>query len=320
MHDNHGKASGRVCILMGLYNGAKHLEAQLQSFADQSLIAWDLVAGDDGSADAGPEILRRFAEARAGAGHCITLVPGPRRGFAANFLSLIAQSPEEAEWLALSDQDDVWLPGHLARGVAALGGLPAGTPALYCSRTWVVDEDLGNRRLSALFPRPPGFRNALVQNIAAGNTILLNRAAADLARAAAAEAVATPGPAAHDWWLYQLITGVGGTVLHDPEPALLYRQHGENQIGANDGWRARMVRLTMLLEGRFASWNTANIATLEASAHRLTAENRAILQRFAALRLGGLLARLRGFAALGLYRQSRLAQAALWLAVALGRI
>ncbi len=320
MHNDHVRASGRVCILMGLYNGARHLEAQLQSFADQSLIAWDLVAGDDGSVDAGPEILHRFAEAQAGAGHEITLMPGPQNGFAANFLTLIAQSPAQAGWLALSDQDDVWLPDHLARGVAALEALPEKTPALYCSRTWVVDEDLGNRRLSAHFPRPPGFRNALVQNIAAGNTILLNRAAADLARAAAKEALETPGPASHDWWLYQLITGAGGSVLHDPEPALLYRQHGENQIGANDGWRARMVRLTMVLEGRFAAWNAANIATLEASAHRLTAENQALLRRFAALRRGGLPARLRGFAGLGLYRQSRLAQAALWLAVALERI
>ena len=320
MHDYHGSSRGRVCILMGLYNGAAHLEAQLQSFADQSLTAWDLVAGDDGSVDDGPEILRRFAETRDGAGHCISLVPGPRNGFAANFLTLIAHAPTQASWLALSDQDDVWLPDHLARGVAALEALPKETPALYCSRTWVVDEDLGNRRLSAQFPRPPGFRNALVQNIAAGNTILLNRAAADLARAAAAEAAETPGPASHDWWLYQLITGVGGTVLHDPEPALLYRQHAENQIGANDGWRARMTRMTMILKGRYAAWNAANIATLEASAHRLTAENQALLERFAALRRENLPARLRRFASLGLYRQSRLAQAALWLAVGLGRI
>ena len=94
-------------------------------------------------------------------------------------------------WMAFSDQDDVWLPDRLARGVAALGGHSG--PALYCSRTWITDERLESRRLSAPRPRSLGFRNALVQNVASGNTILLNAAAADLVRDAAAEALAQGG-------------------------------------------------------------------------------------------------------------------------------
>ncbi|MDJ0630825.1 MAG: glycosyltransferase [Rhodobacter sp.] len=314
------KSPRRVCILMGVYNGAVDLPEQLQSFAEQTHAAWDLIASDDGSTDASRDILRRFAEDRAAHGNSVTLIDGPRQGFAMNFLSLIARAPGEAGWLACSDQDDVWLPDRLARGIAALSALPAGTPALYCSRTWITDERLENRRLSADFIRPPSFRNALVQNIAAGNTLLLNRAAAGLAQTAAPEAQTSPGLAAHDWWLYQLITGAGGTVVRDPEPTLLYRQHTRNLIGANDGWRARMGRIGMLLGGRFSDWNAANIAALRASAARLTAENRTALTGFADLRTGALPARLWRFARSGLYRQTALGQAALWLAVALRRI
>lgn len=310
----------RVHILMGLHNGAPNLAEQLQSFAAQSHAAWDLTVSDDGSADDGPRIVREFAARMAPAGHRIELVAGPQAGFAANFLSLIAAVPKPAGWLALSDQDDVWLPHRLARGLAALRALPAEQPALYCSRTWITDPVLGQRRLSARFARPPGFRNALVQNIVAGNTILLNPAAGALARRAAPGAAAVPGLVAHDWWIYQLITGVGGSVIHDPEPTLLYRQHGQNLIGANDGWRARKRRIRQLLSGVFADWNTANIGALMAAGVQLTDENRALLDTFAARRREPLWGRLRLLTSLRLYRQGRLGQAALWLAVLMGRV
>jgi len=314
-----GSTEKRVCVLLAMYNGVRDLEAQLQSLADQSHTAWDLIVSDDGSADAGPDIVRRFAQARAATGNRVDLVAGPCRGFVANFLGLLARVPEQYDWLAISDQDDVWLPDRLARGLAALAPLPGSVPALYCSRSWITDEDLENRRLSRLPAQTPGFRNALVQNIAAGNTILLNPAASALARSVAGPAAEVPGLAAHDWWLYQLVTGVGGQVIFDPEPTLLYRQHGGNQIGANEGLRATLRRLVMLLGGRFSRWNTANIAALRQISAHLTSENRALLDGFAALQKPGTLSRLRRFRQLQLYRQTWLAQASLWLGVLLGR-
>ncbi len=309
----------RVCILMATYNGAKNLPAQLQSFAAQSHARWDLIASDDGSADATADILRGFARQRAAAGNRVSLIEGPRRGLVVNFLHLLAQAPGTASWLAISDQDDVWLPDRLARGIAALSPLPDAVPALYCSRTWITDTELGNRRLSARYDRPPEFRNALVQNIAAGNTILLNAAAAALVRAAAPAAAAVPGVPAHDWWLYQVITGVGGTVIRDPAPTLLYRQHGNNQIGENASPQARAARIAKVLSGGYSAWNTANIAALRGIGNRLTPANRALLEDFAAMRGKPPLARMRAFARLGIHRQGRLGQAALWLAVLIGR-
>lgn len=312
--------AGRVCILMAVYNGARDLPEQLTSFAAQNHATWCLIASDDGSNDTSVELLRGFADTQAAKGRQVTILQGPRRGLVANFLSMLAAVPDDAAWVALSDQDDVWLPGRLDRGITALGQLPADIPALYCSRTWIVDQDLQNRRLSADFRKPPGFRNALVQNIAAGNTILLNRTAVDLARAAMPEALSVPGLPAHDWWLYQIITGVGGTVIRDTEPTLLYRQHQANQIGANDGWRARAVRIRMLLNGRFRTWNSANIAALRASSGRLTPAHRAELEAFARMRARPLIRRIREFGGLRLYRQTAFGQAALWLALVLGRL
>jgi len=311
---------GRVAILMGLCNGAAHLQDPLDSFVAQTVPDWDLTVSDDGSGDDGPAILARFAEAQEAEGRMVRLVAGPGQGFSVNFLSLLASVPDGTDWVALSDQDDVWLPDRLHRGQRALCGVSPETPALYGSASWIVDEDLTGHRASPLFHRPPSFRNALVQSIAGGNTMLLNRSGVDLARAAAAEALSVGGPATHDWWLYQLVSGAGGQVIRDETQTILYRQHGQNQYGSNRGLGAAVSRLRQVFSGDLGAWVAQNNRALGASAHRLTAENRALLDRFSRLRTQHIVARVQGFRGLGLYRQGRAGQVAISFAAALGRL
>ena len=309
---------GRLAILMAVWNGAAYLPAQLDSFAAQEFAAWDLVAGDDGSTDASQAILRDFAARTAG--HAVTLLDGPRAGGTAHFLTLLTRAPAGARWIAFADQDDVWLPEKLARATRALQTVPDGVPGLYCSRTFVTGPDLENPVPSRDWHRPPGFRNALVQNIASGNTIVLNRAAPDPPRRAAVPALKVPDMPGHDWWLYQIVTGAGGRILHDARPALYYRQHGGNQVGANRGLAAALVRARKIVNGVYSDWNAANIAALDGARDCLTPDNRALLDAFARMRGAPAPRRIRSFARLGLYRQTRLTQAALWAAVLLGRI
>jgi len=313
------RMSKQVCILLATWNGAAHLPAQLDSFAAQDHPDWELLVGDDGSSDATVQIVQEFASRMQGESRTVTITQGAGAGSTANFISLLAQAGGY-DWIALSDQDDVWMPDRLSRGLAALSKLPRDRPALYCSATVMTDDDLQNPRPSRRVPRAPSFHNALLQNIAAGNTILLNRAAAKLAQDAAPAALQIPDLAAHDWWLYQLITGAGGQVIYDTNPTLYYRQHSHNQIGANSGFRAASTRLAMVMQGRFRAWNEGNIAALRAAEQALTQPNRDVLEHFAALRTLPLPARLRAFKALRLYRQTRIGQAAMWVACALGRL
>jgi len=305
-------------ILLAVYNGADGLPAQLDSIAAQDDPDWRLLVSDDGSHDDSDALIAAFAGRMQG--RRVVRLTGPGQGAARNFLFLIRQWRAHlppGSLMAFCDQDDVWLTDKLGRGRAALAAVPENVPALYCSRTWITDDRLIGRRLSAKRPHAPGFRNALVQNIASGNTILLNPAAAALVAAAADE---VRDVVVHDWWVYLLVTGAGGRVLHDDTPTLLYRQHAGNQIGANDHFRARCKRIRQLLRGDFRDWNARNIAALTASAHRLTTENRRLLEQFAAMRRAPLPARLWQLSRLRLYRQSRPAQVALWLAAVLGRL
>lgn len=304
-----------IAILLACYNGAANLRAQLDSFCAQTLPPALLIVSDDGSTDASRALLADFAAAHPELP--VQLIEGPRQGAAQNFLHLLRAVPPGIDMVAISDQDDVWLPEKLARGAAALAGAGGDRPVLSTGSSWVCDADLAKLCRMPVPARPPGFRHALVQNIAGGNTMMLNRAALALLQAASLEARKL---VVHDWWIYQIIAGVGGVVLYDPEPVLLYRQHSGNLIGANHGFVAKSRRLKLLLIGRFRRWNSINIKTLSASAHRFTAQNRQILQDFERLRRMTLLPRLRLLKQLGLYRQGLAGNLSLWVAAVLGKI
>ncbi|MDJ1008513.1 MAG: glycosyltransferase [Paracoccaceae bacterium] len=328
LHDPRLTAAGRqeaapvrrpgadhVAILMGVRNGAAFLGRQLDSLVEQTHRDWSLVVGDDRSEDGSADIVHCFAAAHPG--HSIRLVPGPHAGFQRNFLGLLDKVPDAARYVAFADQDDVWLPEKLARAVRALGTGDAALPQLYGTRTIVTDANLAAKGRSRIFERPPSFRNALVQSIAGGNTMVMNRSAADLLRRAR-----PPGDeiVSHDWWAYQVVSGVGGRVFYDANPSLLYRQHGKNLVGSGLGLRAKARRARALFAGDLRRYTTVNIAALAGIRELLTEECRDDLDRLLALRGAGPLTRLKAFRASGLHRQTRAGNAALWAAVALGRL
>ncbi|MAQ36434.1 glycosyltransferase [Thioclava sp. UBA3469] len=299
-----------MTILMATCDPGPELRDQLESLAAQTHRDWRLIVGDDSRTDAAQDVLAEFARS-----HDVQIVRGPRTSAGENFLSLLRGiDSTQRDCIAFCDQDDVWLPDRLARGISSLS---EGEAALYCSRTWVCNADLEDQHLSVRHTRPPSFRNALVQNIAAGNTILLNPAGAELAISAARELRVAPR---HDWWLYQLFTGCGARVTYDVEPTLLYRQHGGNAEGANITMRAKLSRLGCMLSGDWRCWIDDQSAALTASAHRFTPENRAIFDRFKRMREAGFSTRLKEFARLRLYRQSRAATLALWIGALFRRI
>jgi glycosyltransferase involved in cell wall biosynthesis len=303
----------QVAILLGTKDGAAFLGDQLHSFADQSHTNWLLVVSDDGSHDATLAMIERFAAEHP---QRVVVREGPNQGVTANFLSLATDPTIAADVFAFSDQDDVWHADKLAHALAFLATVPAGTPALYCGRTELMTEGGRCYGLSPLFRRPPSFRNALVQNLGGGNTMVFNRAAKALIEAAGVQEVVL-----HDWWLYQLISAAGGTVLYDPQPMVNYRQHPANLIGSNQGRQARFVRIRLMLNGRFRDWNETNIAALRRlPEHLITPDNRRVLDLFAAARHAALSQRMACLWQSGVYRQTVLGNLGLLAAAILKRI
>ena len=307
-------ATPLVAILLCTYNGARFLAEQLDSLEGQTHQNWVVVASDDGSTDQTLEILQQY-KAKWPPGK-FTIRSGPQKGFCQNFLSLACDSEIKADYFAFCDQDDVWLPAKLEVALANIvANQSVDVPYLYCGRTKYVTENLKPCGMSPLFVFPPSFRNALVQSIAGGNTMVLNLATKKLV-----EKVGAVDVPSHDWWLYQLISGVEGIVFYDKVPQLLYRQHEFALVGGNDSFPAKMERVCMLLKGRFQRWNTENIAALKQIKHLLVKNHQEILNMFDLLRGARLMDRFRLMGVCGLYRQSRRGTISLFLAILLRKI
>ena len=241
-----------IGILMATFNGARFLGAQLASIAAQTHRDWHLHVRDDGSTDATPEILAAFARAHPGR---VTLHRDDhgRLGARGNFARLMGAAGEP--YIAFSDQDDVWHADRLARGLARLRALEAamapGTPCLVHSDRRVIDA--GGAERAASFWRSRGIGpsdfGALEAHyafpVAAGSTMLLNRALLDLARPVPS------GARMYDSWV-ELVALAFGAVAPIDAPLVDHRRHGGNATGPaadNDSARARrpLARLLRLL-------------------------------------------------------------------------
>ena len=123
-----GASGGHVRILLSTYNGAPFLREQLDSFRMQTCDSWSVLWRDDGSTDATEATMAAFA-AEVGPDRCRRLAApagnlGPRESFLA-LLRAAAPSLGPRDAVAFADQDDVWLPEKLARGLAALAARAA---------------------------------------------------------------------------------------------------------------------------------------------------------------------------------------------------
>lgn len=223
-----------VDIVCAVLNGALFLEDFLESLRGQTHADWRLWVRDDGSADASVAMLR---EAAAADRRIVLLhAGGPPAGVARAFGWLLERLPADAAYVMCADQDDVWLPHKIARTLAVMQSAearaPAGMPLLVHTDLAVVDRDLRPIHgsfwdLQQLPPEPTTLRRIAVRNVVTGATLMLNRAALELA-------LPIPdGAPLHDWWLALLVAAFG-RIEAIREPTILYRQHDDNAVGARD--------------------------------------------------------------------------------------
>jgi hypothetical protein len=240
---------------------------------------------------------------------------GPRLGFARNFFALLTSPDEESDFFAFSDQDDVWLPDKIERALRALRECDADEPSLYCSRLELVDENLKHLSFSRV-PRRIDFANALVENVATGCTMVLNRTARNLISERLPERAVF-----HDWWCYLAVSALG-RVIFDETPTIKYRQHGDNQVGATASraklFKRRLERFFLQAAGVRPRSDQAQEFNRCFGA-LLVGRNKEILDRFLSVR-GSMKERVSYSAAMDVWRQSWLDTALLRVMILMGRV
>jgi glycosyltransferase involved in cell wall biosynthesis len=302
---------GRVNVLLATYNGARFLREQLKSLEYQTRPPHRITIRDDGSTDETISILSEWAAGRSGA----CLLRGPRLGVTKNFFALLASADEDSEYFAFCDQDDFWLPEKLERAVLALRQGRADEPLLYCSRVELVDENLRHLGLSRV-PKRVGFGSALVENIAIGCAMVLNRTARNLVCERLPQ-----GALLHDWWCYLTIAALG-KIIFDETPTLKYRQHANNEVGAPasrlDSFKRRLDRFSRYRSGSRRRSDQAE-EFKNCFGGFLSERHNEILDRFLSVR-GSIRERVSYSAAMDVWRQSRFDTALLRVMILMGRV
>lgn len=292
----------RTFILLSTHNGASYLQAQLDSLLAQTHENWVLYWRDDASCDETVELLTEFAQA-VGEDRCVRVAEPPGRLWpAASFLTILrAALPAigRGDFVAFADQDDVWLPDKLGRGLSALTNVEKATPALYCARLNVVDAELRHLTETSIAGEKCGFPASLTQNIATGCTIMLNHRAAELIAASH-----PPAASPHDWWCYLVVTAAGGRVFVDDALVALYRQHRGNFIGVPLSRTRRAIAAVRRGPGIFMAVFRQHLAAFIAQPELTTDATRAMILDLHRALQGGPRQRLRVLMMPGLRRQS----------------
>ena len=255
-----------IDILLSTYNGGCFLREQLDSLLAQSYTDWRLYVRDDGSVDGTLERIREYCEQYPGKIQEYRDELG-NIGSMRSFEELLKHCAS-GEYVMFCDQDDVWLPEKIAVFHQAIKRLEAeyGTdvPLLVHGDMRVVDQSLG--LIHESFWKYANLRPDLLDenvhflgicNDITGCSCMFNQAARRVSLPF------NPRSYMHDAWIGVSVMARGGKIGPIYEPTMLYRQHGNNTLGAVEYSRS-------LLNLRFR-WKLACLSY--ANAHPLIFKN-----------------------------------------------
>lgn len=259
-----------ISVALCTHNGMPYIVEQLTSILRQSTVPQQLVVSDDASGDGTVARIReevaRFRAERSGLSFELVVLENPSPlGVTANFEQAIRACT--GDLIVLSDQDDVWHGHRLAR----VREVFVADPSLLLLHSDARLVGAGGEPLGDLLSEGIGFTRSEQDAIHHGRglEILLRRnvvtgATAAFRRSLVEGSVPFPDSWVHDEWL-AIVASILGRIDFLPEPLVDYRQHGNNQIGAErPGWIQLWGRLRESRDGR----NARLLARAEALAER----------------------------------------------------
>ena len=238
----------RISVALCTYNGAKYLDQQLTSLAEQTRPPDELVVCDDRSTDGTLAVLDSFARR---ANFPVRIFSNEQNlGSTKNFEKAVGLC--DGDIIALCDQDDCWLPEKLAK-MAAVFEANADI-GLVISDSWLAGPNLekSEQRSWPNLPFTPAMQRQFREGFGPKMMLRYNLVTgAAAAFRADLRDVVLPIPTCwvHDGWIGFLATAFRQAEAI-AEPLLLYRQHGNQQIG--------IPRLTLGRQFQFA--RTMNLA------------------------------------------------------------
>lgn len=207
-----------VVVLLSSYNGETYIKEQIDTILAQEGVSVKLLVRDDGSSDNTLQVLDRYKSEGK-----LDYYRGENLGWKKSFLQLILDAPD-SDYYAFADQDDYWLPEKLKKAIECMKTMPQG-PQLYNSNgsLWKDGEIVG--KVCETTPKFNKYSRFIVP-LGQGSTQVFNRDMCELIKKRVPKL-----ELAHDAWLARIAI-LFGAYFYDNNSFILYRQHGNNQIGA----------------------------------------------------------------------------------------
>ncbi len=215
----------RVLVLMATYNGQEHLARQLDSILDQEGVEVFLRVSDDCSTDNTFRILETYTSEHD---NIEIIYNTTHRGKTRTLMKLIYEAPvEEYDFIALANQDDIWLEGKLVAGTDHISANTS-RPELYYAGTDCVDargrvvgDEFDGYEVCASHPGSL----LLVRNWALGCTMLMNGALVKLLRRRRVFDFGRD----YDAWIHAVALYCDGYVFCDLPHRYVERRLGDDQ-------------------------------------------------------------------------------------------
>jgi glycosyltransferase involved in cell wall biosynthesis len=217
----HSKAN--ISVIITTHNGSAFIDAQIESILSQTLAPAEIIVCDDASSDNTIELLQKWEQS----GKLRLIRNATVLGIVENFKKGVGFAAPD-NFIALCDQDDVWLPNKLATCWDKINAFEdLSLPSMVYSDLVFVDQHL--QVINPSFQKEMGFNKfehcfdtALFGCQVLGCTTLFNPALRNLF-------VNMPLNKSylHDAWLALIAFGWGNCACIK-EPLVLYRQHQNN--------------------------------------------------------------------------------------------
>ncbi len=218
-------------VLLATHNGSKYIKEQLDSILLQEEVSVHILVSDDMSVDNTLDIIKSYPIKQ------ITVLPDRIRmnSAAQNFFRLIRDAEvENYDYISFADQDDIWNKDKLKKAIECIEkkGIDAYSSNVIAfwgnGKELVIKKSGKDKEYDYLFGSAgPGctytlkkslfqeFRSQLLTNSSLSQSIKL-----------------------HDWLIYAFARSHKYKWFVDEKISMKYRQHSNNEFGANSGLKA----------------------------------------------------------------------------------
>ncbi len=245
----------KIAVLLASYNGQKYIREQINSIQNQDNVDADIYLRDDKSKDGTVEVALEMISAER------VIINKNQTGSAANnfFLSILQfENPENYEYFAFADQDDIWLPSKLNKAISQLQRTGS---SLYFSNLLIWNLETDSKTLLKK-DYPQKKYDYLFEGGSAGCTYVFTLDFFLKLRERLRNTNYTDWPDfSHDWFTYFLARHLKLNVINSADTEILYRIHDTNVHGQLNTFTLKSVfrRIQMVRNGWYLS-NSENYA------------------------------------------------------------